>query len=239
MDHVKWMNVVTDQSCEHLEDRLRHGDYILFMIGIDVNGELTGYYARTDCRIAQESASDAYRRWVGSWTVIGTCGDQRIRYQVEISPDENNLYYRMSGWESTSASDYFKTIPEDLPILLYFEKSSGDVYVGSEAFDDIDGSAMSEFYDFFLYGCVQIEYGGSLTDVPVDVTNLKIARFSLLGDDLAEVQPEVFSFDLNGVHYDAPFLYFNYSYTSMLYAGLVPVTADSIVPRVSTMRLER
>lgn len=239
MDHVKWMNVVTDQSCEHLEDRLRHGDYILFMIGIDVNGELTGYYARTDCKIAQEAASDAYRRWVGSWTVIGTCGDQRIRYQVEISPDENNLYYRMSGWESTSASDYFKTIPEDLPILLYFEKSSGDVYVVSEAFDDIDGSAMSEFYDFFLYGCVQIEYGGSLTDVPVDVTNLKIARFSLLGDDLAEVQPEVFSFDLNGVHYDAPFMYFNYSYTSMLYAGLVPVTADSRVPRISTMRLER
>lgn len=238
-ENVKWANVITDQSCEHLEDRLRHGEYILFMIGVDAEGELTGYYARTDCTIAQEAATEAYRKWVGAWTVIGSCGDRRIRYTVDISPDENNLYYRMSGWESTSATDYFKTIPEDLPILLYFEKSSGDVYVVSEAFDDLEDPTLAEFYDFFLYGCVEIDYGGEMTEVPVDISNIRIAKFSLLDDDLAEVTPETFSFDLNGVHYNAPFLYFNYSYISLLYAGLVPVTTDSVVPRIDTMRLER
>lgn len=240
LDHVKWENVVLDESCEHFEDRLRHGDYILFMIGIDTAGELTGYYAKTDCTIMQETATDAYRRWVGKWTVTGYCGDLKITYSIDISPEENNLYYRMSGWESTSATDYFEALPQERPVLLYFEKSTGDVYVVSEAFDDyFEDLALAEFYDFFLYGVVEVDYGGEMTEVPVDITNIRIAKFTLLGDNLAEVTPETFSFDLNGTHYDAPFLYFNYSYTSSLYAGLVPVTTDSVVPRISTMRLER
>lgn len=239
LEHVKWENVVMDEACEHVEDRLRHGDYVLFMIGVDTAGELTGYYSMTECKITQETATDAYRRWVGKWTAIGMYGDKKISYSVEISPDENNLYYRMSGWESTSAADYFSNIPQDLPILLYFEKSSGDVYVVSEAFEDMDDPTMAEFYDFFLYGCIEVDYNGVMTEVPVDVSNLRIAKFSLLGDNLAEVTPERFILDLDGVHYDTPFLYFNYSYTSMLYAGLVPVTTDSVVPRINTMRLER
>lgn len=239
LEHVKWPNVVVNGSCEHIEDRLRHGDYILFMIGIDASGELTGYYAKTECTIAQETATDAYRRWVGKWTVVGYCGEQKITYSLDISPEENNLYYRMSGWESTSAADYFAALPQERPILLYFEKSSGDVYVVSEAFKDFEDPAMADFYDFFLYGCVEIDYYGVMTEVPVDIENLRIARFSLLGDNLAQVEPETFSFDLNGVHYDAKFLYFNYSYISALYSGLVPVTTDSVVPRISTMRLER
>lgn len=239
LEHVKWENVVTEGSSEHIEDRLRHGDYVLFMIGVDVNGELTGYYAKTDCTIAQEAATEAYRKWIGQWTLTGSCGDTKISYQVEISPDENNLYYRMSGWESTSATDYFNTLPEELPVLLYFEKTTGNAYVVSEAFDDLDDPTLADFYDFFLYGCVEIDYGGVMTEVPVDISNLRIARFYFMNDNLARVAPEMFSFDLDGVHYDANFLYFNYSYTSVLYAGLVPVTADSVVPRISTMRLER
>ena len=239
MNNVKWENVIVNESCEHLEDRLRHGEYIVFMIGIDADGELTGYYARTDCNIVQEKATEAYSKWVGKWTVVGYYGEQKISYSVEISPDENNLYYRMYGWESTSATDYFKNLPQERPVLLYFEKTSGDVYVVSEAFDDLADVTLAEFYDFFLYGCVEIDYGGVMTEVPVDVENIRIAKFSLYGDNLAEVTPEIFSFELNGVHYDAPFLYFNYSYISMMYDGLVPVTTDSVVPRISTMRLER
>lgn len=239
MQHVKWSKIITDQDCEHIEDRLRHGSYILFMIGVDSAGELTGYYSRTDCTIEQEAASEAYRRWLGKWTVKGSCGETMLTYQVEISPEENNLYYRMSGWEGPSATEYFKTLPTERPILLYFEKTTGCAYVVSEELEDFSDPALADFYDFYLYGCVEIDYNGVMTEVPVDVTNIRIARFSLTNDNYAMVSPEVFSFDLNGVHYDAPFLYFNYSYISALYAGLVPVTTDSIVPRISTMRLER
>jgi len=239
LENVKWPNVIKSEPCEYTEDRLRHGEYILFMIGIDDEGGLTGYYSRTDCTIVQEEATDAYRRWVGRWTLSGRCGDQTISYPVEIAPDENNLYYRMYGWESTSADEYFKTLPEQLPLLLYFEKSTGFAYVVSEELADLPDETLAEFYDFYLYGCVEIEYNGAMTEVPVDVANLRIARFSLTDDNHASVLPEVFSFDLNGVHYDAPFLYFNYSYISMMYNALAPVTADSFVPRISTMTLER
>ena len=239
LQHVKWPNVVTAESCEHLEDRLRHGDYIVFMIGIDAEGELTGWYARTDVTIEQEKATDAYRRWIGKWELKGTCGEQTITYQVEIAPDENNLYYRMYGWEADTATNYFAELPTQRPILLYFEKSSGDAYVVSEEIADFEDPTLAEFYDFFVYGCVEIDYYGEMTEVPVDIPNLRIARFSLVNDNRAKVAPEIFSFDLNGVHYEAPFIYFSYSYISALYQGLVPVTVDSVVPRISTMTLSR
>lgn len=239
LQHVKWPNIVTAEACEHLEDRLRHGDYIVFMIGVDAEGALTGWYAREDVTIEQEKATDAYRRWIGKWEVRGTCGEDVITYKVEIAPDENNLYYRMYGWESSSATDYFADLPSQRPILLYFEKTSGDVYVVSEEIADLDDPTLAEFYDFFVYGCVEIEYEGIMTAVPVDVPNLRIAKLSLVNDNRATVMPEIFSFDLNGVHYETPFLYFNYSYISVLYQGLVPVTVDSIVPRINTMTLQR
>lgn len=239
LENVKWPNVVISGSYEHLEDRLRHGDYIVFMIGIDAGGELTGYYAKADLQLAQETATDAYRRWVGRWTLSGKCGDKRITYPVEIAPDENNLYLRMSGYESTSAEEYQQSVPTELPILLYFEKSSGDVYVVSEELAELKDQRLAELYDFFLYGCVEIDYNGVPTVVPVDVPNLRIARFSLKDDNNVEVTPEIFSFDLNGYHYDAPFIYFNYSYMFGAYVNLVPVTMDSFVPRIETMTLVR
>lgn len=238
-EHVKWPNVVKNKSGEHVEDRLRAGDYIVFMIGIDSTGVLTGDYARQDFSLKQEVATDAYRRWIGNWEVVGTHAGEELRYPVEITSDENNLYYRMSGWEGPSANSYFKTVPTELPILLYFEKSTGDAYVVSEELADLADPTLAEFYDFYIYGCVEIDYNGIPTEVPVDVPNVKVAQFTLKNDNRADVTPEIFSFDLNGVHYDAPFLYFNYSYISAMYAGLVPVTNDSKVPRIETMRLER
>ena len=42
-ENVKWPNVVVSGKSEHIEDRLRHGEYVLFMIGVTAEGELTGY----------------------------------------------------------------------------------------------------------------------------------------------------------------------------------------------------
>ena len=239
LENVKWQNVVLNKSSELVEDRLRHGDYIVFMIGVNAGGELTGYYARADVSIVQEVATEEYRKWVGKWTLTGYCDNTLISYQVEISPDENNLYYRMSGWESSTADTYFKNIPSDLPLLLYFEKSTGYVYVVSEELADLSDETLAEFYDFYLFGCVEIDYNGVMTEVPVDVSNLRVARFELLDDNHASATPEIFSFDLGGVHYDAPFLYFNYSYISMLYNALTPLTTGATVPSIDTIKLER
>lgn len=238
-EHVKWPNVVCDEDIEHIEDRLRSGDYIVFMVGVDSEGILTGYYAMEEFTIRQETASDAYRRWVGKWTLTGLCGDKTITYPIEIKADENNLYYRMYGWESTSVTGYLEAVPSELPILLYFEKSTGSAYVVSEELPDL--SALAGLYYFYLYGCIEVEYDGVMTDVPVNVPNLKVARFTLNeSGNRAYATPEKFVFDMNGVHYDTEFIYFSYSFIfPAIYQGLVPVTSDSVVPRIASIVLEK
>ena len=239
-ENVKWPNVVVSGDYGHVEDRLRSGEYMIFMIGITPSGELTGYYAITECSIEQEKASAAYRNWIGQWTLNGECNGQKITYNVNIAADENNLYYRMSGWESTTALNYFAGRPTERPILLYFEKSTGFAYVVSEQLQDLDDPTLAEFYDFYLYGCVKVDYDGVPTDVPVDAPNLKIARFEMKSDVRAVAYPETFEFELSGSRYVEPFLYFNYSYVMpSLYQGLIPVTTDAVVPRIDTITLSR
>ena len=239
MENVKWPNVVLNEDIEHAEDRLRSGDYIVFMVGIDETGALTGYYAKEEFTIRQETASEAYRKWVGEWELSGLYGDKTLTYQVEIKPEENNLYYRMYGWESTSCDGYFKDIPTQLPILLYFEKSTGNVYVVSEELPDLP--SMAGIYYFYVYGCIEIEYDGVMTPVPVDVPNLRLARFTMnAAGTRAYATPERFEFDMNGAHYDSEFIYFSYSYIfPAVYQGLVPVTTDSVVPRIASIVLEK
>jgi hypothetical protein len=240
-ENVKWPNVILTEDYEHIENRLRHDDYILFMVGVDASGELTGYYAQTECKIEQEVATDAYRKWIGKWTLKGKCNGKDITYQVEISPEENNLYYRMSGWESTTASGYFEGLPSLLPICLWFEKSTGNAYVVSEVFPDLEDPRMAERYDFYLYGCVNIESNGEMADMVIVADNVKIAKFVLTSDSRAVAYPEKSEFyDSTGARYEEPFAYFNYSYIiATIYDGLVPVTTDMLVPRIDTITLER
>lgn len=235
--NVKWANEVTAQSSEFVQDRLRHGEYVLFMIGVDSKGDLTGYYAMTNCTIAQETPSDAYRKWLGQWRVSGKYNGVNLSYDVEISPDENNMYYRLYGWESLTATDYFESLPELLPILLYFDKATGDAYVISEQLPDMEEKALADFYDFYLFGA--INYGGNM--VTVDIPNLRLARMTLVDDNHANVYPENFIFDDGSEVYETPFLYFCYIYTSAINSHMtyVPVTTDMKVPAIENMRFER
>lgn len=239
-ENVKWPKAVVKGDYDLIEDRLTQGDYYLFMIGIDSTGTLTGQYAETLCSIEQEAATDEYKKWIGNWTLSGLCGEKSITYPVEIVPEENNLYYRMYGWESTTVGAGLENIPEDLPILLYFEKSTGDMYVVSEAMKDLDNQALADLYEFYLFGCIKIDYNGTMTDVPVDTPYLKIARFTMSADGRATARPLRISLAAYGIKEEAEFIYFNYSYSMVgIYNGLIPVTMDAAVPRISSLVLTK
>ena len=51
------------------EQRLRSGDYVTFMIGVDEDGELSGLYKKADVTIAQETPTDGYNKWLGWWEI--------------------------------------------------------------------------------------------------------------------------------------------------------------------------
>ena len=247
-EHVKWHNLVLEEDCEHVEDRLRSGDYLVFMVGIDSLGTLTGYYAKEEFAIKQDPASAEYRAWIGKWNINGIAGEKEVEYQVEIKPDENNLYLRMYGWEHSTASQGFEDMTDvpapgedqnHLSVLLYFSKATGDIYVVSEELAPIPDYV--GIYYFYLYGCIEVDYNGAMTPVPVDMPNMRIARFSLnAAKNRASATPEPFIMDVGGVHYDTEFIYFNYSYIfPAVYQGLVPVTLDTAVPKISSLVLEK
>jgi hypothetical protein len=125
----------------------------------------------------------------------------------------------MYGWEETSCIDYLKEVPTQLPILLYFEKSTGSAYVVSEelpAYVSSEGLNLSGMYYFYLYGSIEVEYDGVMTPVPVDVPNLKLARLTLNdAGTRAYATPERFVYDMSGVRYDAEFIYFNIHTSSL------------------------
>lgn len=238
MMNVKWTKEVKTQTSEFVQDRLRHGDYIVFMIGVDTEGELTGYYAQKNCKIEQETPMDTFKKWMGQWKITGMYNGVSVSYDVNIDADENNMYLRLRGWESLTAMDYFASVPEELPILLYFDKITGDVYVVSEELPDFsDNAALADFYDFFLYGSV--DYNGTVT--VIDIPNLRLARMSLVDDDHANVYAENFIYDNGSDVIETPFLYFCYIYTEGItgYTYYSPVTVDMKVPSIETMRLER
>lgn len=237
-ENVKWASKATDVDSEFVQDRLMSGNYILFMIGVTTEGELTGYYSRTDFPLAQEPATEAYDAWVGRWELSGKYQGIDIAYEVEISPEENNLYYRMYGWEAISIDSIFEFLPEEMPLKLYFEKATGAVYVISEELPDMNSVALADFYNFYLFGA--IDYNGN--PMYVDIPNLRLAKFSFITDDYATAASEKFRFDDgSGEIVEYTFLHFNYLYTSLINSHMSynPATVDSKVPSIQSMSLRR
>lgn len=240
---VKWMNEVKNQSFEYTQERLLSGKYMMFMIGIDATGTLTGYYAQNELDRKQEEAFKAYDDWAGTWTLKGECmnraedGSPRfIEYTIDIVPTETNLYYELYGYDAHTM-DSLEEIPYLIPLKLYFEKSSGDIYVISETLPDYpNNQGLADLWDFYAYGSVEVIYGGVLTVIPVDIENLTIARFSLTDSSHAKGYNTDITIDLYGESYDTQFVAFNYFYQSLGLFNYILKSADHVL-RTETITL--
>jgi hypothetical protein len=148
----QWKNIVMtgDNTCS--EQRLRSGEWIIFMIGIDQSGELTGLYQQLSRIIEQETATPEYNRWIGTWTVSDKNGVEL--FDIEIIPSENNMWYYMGGWESTNIYQFDTYDPALMP-ELFFDKESGKLCFISQYLNtmvtDMD-SIDFYFSGTFIYG---------------------------------------------------------------------------------------
>ena len=148
----QWKNIVKigDNICS--EQRLRSGDWIIFMIGIDQSGELTGLYQQISFTIEQETATPEYNRWIGTWTVSDKNGLEL--FDIEIIPSENNMWYYMGGWESTNIYQFDTYDPALMP-ELFFDKESGKLCFISQYLNTMVTDTDSiDFYfsGTFIYG---------------------------------------------------------------------------------------
>ena len=237
-DNVKWSKVIRNKTCEHTQERLRSGDYWMFMIGVTRDGELTGYYAQEEKIFRQEQQTADYAKWLGLWTLSEiTPSSKPITYNVTITAEENNMYLRMAGWEYSDIMDATMTeVPFQLPVLLYFEKSTGYVYVVSEEMADLPTAAAADMYDFYLYGLVYMDANLSLINLP----NLRLARFALNDDGrTATVTPERFTYTEGDKAKSALFESFCYTYIWTLWPELSPITPGVKVISLNNLKMEK
>ena len=192
------------------EQRLRSGDYVIFMIGIDEDGELSGLYKKTEVSIAQETPTEGYEKWLGWWEISFSNGDKP--WNVLIEDLDANMWYLSRGWEPEAISEQVY----NLGLKLYFDKSTDKIYFISTEVASADDGTVVYYYGTFPYGTYQ---------TVLDVENVRLAeakitdlygtqaKISALGTTLAGVGEVTFSYSL---------FYINYGASTIAASGSIP-----------------
>ena len=192
------------------EQRLRSGDYVTFMIGVDKDGELSGLYKRADVTIAQETPTEGYNKWLGWWEISFSNG--HAPWNVYIDDLDANMWYLSIGWEPEAISEQVY----NMGLKLYYDKSSEKIYFISQEVAAADDGTNIHYYGTFPYGTYQ---------TVLDVDNVRLAeakitdlqgtqaKISALGTTLAGVGDITFPYSL---------FYVNYGSSSMAASGLIP-----------------
>lgn len=184
----QWKNVLKEGDITWQEQRLRSSDWIVFMIGIDTDGELSGLYQEYRFTIEQEVASDEYNRWLGQWKVIN--GDGVELFDIHILPSENNLWYYLAGWEGDNL--YFDTYDQTLMIETFFNKSNGKM----EFISQYVNTMMTDYETIDFYFSGTFYYGGNYV---VDAMNYKMAETSFTTSDYTEARVDGLTFTGSGL----------------------------------------
>lgn len=200
----KWNNIVSKGDIEWQEPRLRSGDWHLFMIGLDPDGELSGLYQSYGFNIEQEVATDEYNRWLGTWAVADMSGTEY--FDITIIPSENNMWYYMGGWESSNVYAFDTNDPALMP-ELFFDKMSGKMYFVSQYVNTMISD--TESVDFYFSGT--FTYGQTYV-LGQEVLNFKMAQSSFINSDCSEARIEGQNFTQSGMAFPIEqicYLYYN------------------------------
>lgn len=173
----QWKNVLKEGDITWSEQRLRSSDWIVYMIGIDDDGELSGLYQEYRFTIEQEVATDAYNRWLGKWEISDKNGLKL--FDITVLPSENNLWFYLAGWEGNNL--YFDTADPALMIETFFNKESGKMEFVSQYVNTMVQD--TEAIDFYFSGTFY--YGGNYV---IDLVNYKMAETSFSNADFTEAR---------------------------------------------------
>ena len=92
-------------------------EYYAVIFGMDTDGNSTGYYAMSELFVPdeRETASEEYRKWIGTWNAVGSDG---VTNTLEITELVPNLSYSVAGWQ-------FKISDGMPPITAQYDEASG------------------------------------------------------------------------------------------------------------------
>jgi hypothetical protein len=212
----KWNSVLSSGNLTWSEQRLRSGEWTAYMIGIDPDGELSGLYQELQFTVEEETASDAYLKWIGKWKVSTNDGEEL--FDITIIPSENNMWYYMGGWESSNVYQ-FPTEQQELMPELFFDKHTGRMVFISQYVNTLEtGSDLLHFYftGTFTYGNTYV-----LGD---QVLNYKMAESEFTNSANTEAKIKSLDFVTQGTSF--PIATINYVY----YNGSQPVGISLMPP---------
>lgn len=193
------------------EERRKSGDYVVFMIGLDEENELSGLYSQFEVEIkAETELAQSYKDWTGLWEISFT-DEGHNPWNVVIDVDDPNMWFTSYGWEPERIY-----AQEDVLLLdLYYDKFTGKAYLISQevALGD-DGSSRICYYGAFPYGT---------KNMLVDYENLRIAEFVVIGDKEAQIRPLGATLDGVGeITFSYGLFYINYATSSTAASFSIP-----------------
>ena len=181
-------------------NRLRSGTWIAFLIELDTSGKVTGSYAEATFTLQEETASDAFSKWLGDWRV----SNGLVGYDLSISSIDNNFIYRIDGWERGAAVSF--QMNQEY-IEGEFWPANGFLYIVSQylgSYDDTD----------FGYGMVDELFMGNIYDsnglTVITDEGMDLAVMVPTGQDEAELQPMEVTLQTNSGEYKTHFYSMQY-----------------------------
>lgn len=154
--------------------------------GVDLDGNPTGLYSISEPFTPEElEASDAYNKWLGTWTVTGSDGTENVLEVSALSPD---VSYVVRGWQ-------FGDYSEDWPGITASFNADGSISFMSEEY----GSYDTGDYGVGTLGCFGIvEVQGQTS--PVSGDSYPMCTATLTGDNTAEAVGEEITLSNNNTY---------------------------------------
>ena len=79
-------------------NRHMHGTWLLYVPELDSRLNLTGKYAEYEFTIQEETPTEAFKRWIGTYHVVGPNG--YCAFDIVVSDADANYLYYVDGWET-------------------------------------------------------------------------------------------------------------------------------------------
>ena len=163
----RWQDILKSGDNQITEQRLRSGEWLIFMIGIDENGELSGFWQCLELTIEREIPTADYLKWIGTWSVSDKEGKKL--FDVTITECESNMWYYLAGWERNNILGY-DTSDDSWRVETFYDKSAKTMVFVSQYIKTVEGD---EPIDFYMTASTL--YGTQNYIVPRDPQNIKLA----------------------------------------------------------------
>ena len=135
------MGVFNSKNSEAYFKRHMHGTWILYLVELDTKLNLTGQYAEYTFTIEEEEATEAFKRWYGTYHVTDGYG----AFDIVVSDADANYLYYVDGWETGRSVSQQMDGERDW-IYARFDNGRLVFYAQFLTTEDYDGTTVDEVF---------------------------------------------------------------------------------------------